>query len=86
MTEHDLVTLAALDVAEFRRSLVRGGAPAERVYAADDFTMLAAMHKTRYAMPGVADDLRQISAAWLRLQGMGGPCGVPLLPPGELPS
>ena len=46
---------------------------------------LAALHKIRYERKSIPTELRHISGAWLRRNGMGRLTAGELLPEGELP-
>jgi hypothetical protein len=53
--------------------------------ASSDHVRLIAMHKLRYECPHVPDELRHVSAKWLRKHGYVRMNGTPLLPAGVLP-
>jgi hypothetical protein len=52
----------------------------------DDLALLAGMHKVRYNIVTIPEALRHESAAWLRANGFSDIKGLPLLPPGQLPT
>jgi hypothetical protein len=68
--------LETLDVEYARRNV-----PAE----ADDYFLLAILHKARYECTAIAEELRRSSARWLLAHGLQRIGGLPILPDGELP-
>jgi len=62
---------------EFARKMMPG--------ADNDHVRLIAMHKARYEVISINDDLRLESGNWLRKRGYGRMMGEPVLPDGELP-
>lgn len=85
MTPQQIAILEALDIPAYRNMLLQNGADANRLARADDFTMLASMHKVRYSSRQVADRFREQSRLFLALNQMQGVNGEPLLPIGQLP-
>ena len=75
--------LIALDLQWARRTILLIS-PADGNVS--DLTLLCAMHRARYNIVTIPDALRHESAAWLRERGLTDICGMPLLPPGQLPA
>ncbi len=65
------------------RALIQAGAGGEPI---DDEAVLIAMHKARYEVPDIPDELRHASREWLESRGFDRLRGTPWPPKGVLPT